>query len=236
MVKVAYTVGRFQPPTLGHVRMIRELLRRADGAPTYVFISSTDPIIPSADKEAFLRKMLTNKDGTFPENLKLVDTQKCETPCGGPRGGFMYVKNTTGISGPDVLLLVGDDQYPRFKADSPLWGKDIPIEDRPTVQALERAGPGAATYSSTKARTALAKRDSALFSTFFSDPNSALTENDIKAMGEALLENQAKWPTKKGGAEEDDTAWSELDGGRRYRRKTKRAGRGRKTRRRIKKH
>jgi hypothetical protein len=210
-----YTVGRFQPPTLGHVRMIREMLKIAGGRPAYVFISSAkDSLIPSAMKADFLAKMLS----PVPENLQLVDTAVCAVPCGGPLGGWGYLKDM-GITGPEVTLVVGGDQGPKFDpATAPMWSKVDPTE-RPSIVSIPREGPGAATFSSTKAREAVAKTGARGLKPFLME--GAITDADVQAMTDAMLAVQAKWPKKKGGAYEDDSVFDEdVDGGRR--RKTRR--------------
>lgn len=227
-----YTVGRFQPPTLGHVRMIREMLNVAKGAPAYVFISSAkDSLIPSAMKAEFLAKMLS----PVPPNLHLVDTAVCAVPCGGPLGGWGYLKDTMGLAGPDVVLVVGGDQGPKFDPKTaPMWSTIDPAE-RPSIVSIPREGPGAATFSSTKAREALAKSGVSGLKVFLTDGTNAITDDDVRKMADVLLAKQAKWPKKKGGAYEDDSVFDEdLDGGRR-RRKTYRCApkRIRGTRRRV---
>jgi hypothetical protein len=223
MVKVAYTVGRFQPPTLGHIRMIDELLTRAAGAPAYVFISSAkDSLIPSAMKKEYLEKMLT-RGGVFPKNLTLIDTATCSTSCGGPLGGWGYIKETLKITGPDVLLFVGSDQKDKFTPkDTGMWGT-VAKEERPSIAALERSGPGAATYSSTKAREAVASSGSSGLKPFLTDETNAITDSDVERMNTALLDVKAKWPTKKGGAMDYDSVFDEdIDGGRRAKTRRKR--------------
>ena len=192
--------------------MIDYLLEKANGAPTYVFISSAkDSLLPSAMKEEYLRKMLT-RNGAFPNNLTLVDTARCAPPCGGPLGGFGYLKDK-GIVGPDVLLVVGGDQGPKFHPKTaPMWST-IPSEERPSIASIERAGPGAAVYSSTKARQAVAKSGNNGLKPFLQDGSNLITDDDVARMTTALLAVQEKW---KGGSEEQSVL-GEVDGGRRRR-------------------
>lgn len=220
MVVAAYTVGRFQPPTLGHIRMIDALLEKAAGAPAFVFISSAkDTLIPSETKEEYLRKMLT-RNGVFPKNLTLVDTAKCDPACGGPLGGFGYLKDR-GMVGSDVLLVVGGDQAPKFDPKTARMWTSIPPEERPSIQSIERKGPGAAEFSSTKARQAVAKSGAEGLNPFLQDGTNSITDNDVARMATALLAVQKKW---KGGNEED-TVLGEVDGGRRRRtRRSKASG------------
>ena len=195
-MKAVYTVGRFQPPTLGHVRMIDAMLEIAKGAPAFVFVSSAkDSLLPSEMKLSYLRKMLT-RGGTFPANLTLVDTRECPTPCGGPLGGWGYLKDR-GFVGPEVMLFVGSDQQLNFDPKSANMWKTIPSEERPSILSLERSGPGAAAFSSTKAREAIAAGKS--LGPFLKDETNDITDADVAAMTTALLAVQSKWPRKKGG-------------------------------------
>jgi hypothetical protein len=233
MVKAAYTVGRFQPPTLGHVRMIDAMLKEANGAPAYVFISSAkDSLLPSAMKKDFLTKMLT-RNGSFPKNLTLVDTgADCNTPCGGPLGGWGYLKDKD-IVGPEVLLVVGGDQGPKFDPKTaPMWSTIEPME-RPSIKSIPREGEGAATYSSTKAREAIAKSGFEGLKPFLADGKNAITDEDVKRMTAQLLKVQTKWPKKKGGAEDDSVFDEDMDGGKRKRKTRKASKRIRKTKRRM---
>lgn len=188
-IEVAYTVGRFQPPTLGHVRMIDAMLAKTDGKPAYVFISSAkDSFIPSAMKERYLRKMLT-RNGVFPANLRLVDTATCAIPCGGPLGGWGYIKDKLGITGPNVLLVVGSDQGPKFDPKTAgMWTK-VPEGERPSIESIPRAGEGVATYSSTKARLALATSGVRGLNTFLMGDGNAITEEDVREMADELKPN-----------------------------------------------
>jgi nicotinic acid mononucleotide adenylyltransferase len=216
MVKAAYTVGRFQPPTLGHIRMIDALLAEANGADAFVFISSAkDSLIPSKMKKEYLRNMLT-RNGEFPANLKLVDTAKCKTPCGGPLGGFGYLKDR-GLTGPDVVLVVGGDQKDKFNpVSAPMWDT-IDKAERPSIKAIPREGSRVAEFSSTKARAAVATSGASGLKPFLTDGKNAITDEDVARMADALIAVQAKWPKKKGGS---DTVFDEDVGGRR--RKTRR--------------
>ena len=224
MVKAAYTVGRFQPPTLGHVRMIDALLEKADGAPAYVFVSSAkDSLITPELKIEFLTKMLT-RDGVFPKNLTLVNTKTCTTPCGGPLGGWGFLKEK-GLMGPEVLLVVGGDQRDKFDPNTAGMWSTTEKAERPSMSTIERSGTGAATFSSTKAREALGLSGAAGLKPFLMDKSNAVTDKDVARMATELLAVKDKWPKKKtGGGDEDLSAFDEdLDGGRR--RKTRRKSR-----------
>jgi hypothetical protein len=210
--------------------MIDALLEKANGAPAYVFVSSAkDSLIPSALKVEFLTKMLT-RGGVFPKNLTLVNTATCTTPCGGPLGGWGFLKDK-GLVGPEVLLVVGGDQRDKFNPESAGMWSTTDAKERPSMFTLERTGTGAATFSSTKAREALDKDNENGLNRFLMDGSNAVTGADVARMAAALLAVKDRWPKKKtGGGEEDVSAFDDdLDGGRR--RKTRRRVKHRKTRR-----
>jgi hypothetical protein len=204
--------------------MIDALLEKANGAPAYVFVSSAkDSLIPPALKVEFLTKMLT-RGGVFPKNLTLVNTATCATPCGGPLGGWEFLKGK-GLTGPDVLLVVGGDQRNKFDPKTAGMWSTIDSAQRPSIFSLERSGPGAATFSSTKAREQLELSGAAGLKPFLTDGSNAVTDADVARMAATLLAVKDKWSKKKtGGGDEDLSAFDEdLDGGRR--RKTRRKSR-----------
>ena len=90
MSKAFYAVGRFQPPTIGHAKMIESLIQMSKdaGARPFVFVSSAQGTgkervknpLTSDVKVSFLRKM-------FPSDVEFVDTAECEPRCGGHGSG-----------------------------------------------------------------------------------------------------------------------------------------------------
>ena len=221
--EVVYTVGRFQPPTLGHIRMIDKLLEIANGKPAFVFVSSArESLIPVEMKMEYLTKMMT-RNGSFPPNLHLVDTSKCTPACGGPLGGWKYIKENLGKTGKSVRLVVGSDQAANFDPErAPMWTEARKEGNQPSMYVLERAGPGAASFSSTNAREALKNEGPSGLTRFLQDGTNAVTSEDVKRMATDLLKVQARWPQpKKGGADDepDMSAFdADYDGGRRRRR------------------
>ena len=143
----SFAVGRFQPPTIGHARMIQEVINSRGDA--FIFVSSaTTPKssnpLTAAQKIAALKKM-------FPRGVTFVDTSECDPKCGGPVQASNYLRER-GYT--DITLLAGSDRAEMFGPDAPMWdsGKkhDIPP---PKFKALTRTeGTGATAMSGTKAR------------------------------------------------------------------------------------
>jgi nicotinic acid mononucleotide adenylyltransferase len=124
MVQVAYTVGRFQPPTIGHKKLIQAVIDAAGpGGKAYVFVSSTMTPKPknpltSAQKLPILQHM-------FPSgNVEFVDTQKCKDMgknCGGALAAFYYLINEEKHPKEKITLVVGDDRRPEFGPGADIW-------------------------------------------------------------------------------------------------------------------
>ena len=123
-----YAVGRFQPPTIGHESMIREVIAKAKelNGKAYIFISSQttpkdqNPFSVEA-KKVFLEKAFP------PEEVTFVDTSKCGPDhtgkCGGPLAAWGEL-NRLGCT--STYLIAGTDRAPIFDpklADKPknLW-------------------------------------------------------------------------------------------------------------------
>jgi len=143
----SFAVGRFQPPTIGHARMIQEVINSRGDA--FIFVSSTttpksqNPLTAS-QKIAALKKM-------FPRGVTFVDTSECDPKCGGPVQANNYLRER-GYT--DITLLAGSDRAEMFGPDAAMWnsGKEHDIPP-PKFKALTRTeGTGAAAMSGTKAR------------------------------------------------------------------------------------
>lgn len=123
MVKVAYTVGRFQPPTIGHQSLIQAVKDAAGpGGEAYVFVSSTmspkgrNPLT-SAQKMPILKHM-------FPEGVTFVDTAECtaaKKPCGGALAAFNHLMNEKKHAREEITLVVGDDHVDDFGPEANIW-------------------------------------------------------------------------------------------------------------------
>ena len=122
MVKVAYTVGRFQPPTIGHKALIQAVKDAADGGPAYVFVSST--MTPKAKNPLTSKQKLPILNHMFPSGVTFVDTQECKDkgePCGGAIAAFYWLMEKNGHKKEDIILVVGDDRKPEFGPDADIW-------------------------------------------------------------------------------------------------------------------
>jgi hypothetical protein len=147
MVKVAYTVGRFQPPTIGH-RMLIKAVQDAAGkdGEAYVFVSSTKGTgkeanrnpLSSAEKLPLLKHM-------FPTGVTFVDTAVCDPKCGGPGAAFGWLLKDHDAS--EITFVVGKERLgdpsskEYFGPEAPLWGgEDKPKPGRfvPVGHTVER--------------------------------------------------------------------------------------------------
>ena len=138
MVKVAYTVGRFQPPTIGHQKLINAVVSAAGpGGKAYVFVSSTQGTgkeklknpLTSSQKMPILTHM-------FPSGVEFVDTQVCKEeghPCGGAIAAFYYLIEQKGHAAEDITLVIGDDRKREFGASADIWKRK---------EEKDRFGPG----------------------------------------------------------------------------------------------
>ena len=143
---VTYTIGRFQPPTIGHQALIEQVKTAAgqDGR-AYVFVSSTtappakNPLT-SADKMPIL-------DWLVP-GVTYVDTALCKTeegwekPCGGAIAAFYYLLDHEKHKAEGIKLVVGNDHEDDFGPTAQIWNiKEKKNEDGTTTPA-HRFGPG----------------------------------------------------------------------------------------------
>ncbi len=125
-----YTAGRFQPPTIGHSRIIETVIHLAQrkGATAFVFVSKTrgpkDPL-SSASKVSYLRKM-------FPEGVTFVDCGLEEKPCGGPLLSNHWLRNR-GYT--DITFVAGSDREEDFGRDARIWKN---VETPPKMIFLPR--------------------------------------------------------------------------------------------------
>ena len=154
-----YCAGRFQPPTIGHARLIQMVidLSQRSGAEAFVFVSRTrgkkDPL-SSATKVAHLHKM-------FPHGVTFVDCGAEAELCGGPLLSSHWLR-ARGYE--DLTLVAGGDREENFGPDARMWKN---VENPPRFVFLPRRehdddlSPEA--MSGTKARLLAESAQEALF-------------------------------------------------------------------------
>jgi cytidyltransferase-like protein len=149
-MKAVYTAGRFQPPTIGHAKLIQTV--KSQGGDAFVFVSSSKPSgkeaaknpLTSVEKVKYLKLM-------FPSGVTFVDTATCDPACGGPLAAYEYLK---GKGYTDITLVAGSDRAAVFGEGAPIWAS---VENPPKFIGLNRdAADEVSQMSGTKAR-ALAK-------------------------------------------------------------------------------
>lgn len=228
-MEAVYSVGRFQPPTIGHAAMLQAL--SATGKPAFVFVSSSrtpaakNPLT-SAEKVAFLRKMV-------PSGVTFIDTATCSPPCGGPVAAREYLV----ARGYTTLTLVGgSDREADFGPSARIWealtaeGQTPPAFQSLTRDATDMSSSGAAgTMSGTKARKFVQDGNREAFRSAVT--LGSVTEADADALFDLLAKRLEEPPAKRqrmGGADDEslfDADDEPADGARR--RKTRRRRKGR---------
>ena len=130
MPSAIYCAGRFQPPTIGHARIIDMLidLSQHEGSEAFVFVSKTrgkkDPLC-SSTKTAFLKKM-------FPYGVTFVDCGAETSVCGGPVLSHHWLQN----KGYDkITFLAGSDHDEAFGLGAPVWKN---VENPPRIVFMPR--------------------------------------------------------------------------------------------------
>ena len=156
-MKVAYTIGRFQPPTIGHKSLIEAVIKAAEGGEAFVFVSSAmsppdkNPLT-SAMKIPILKHM-------FPNGVTFVDTATCDPSCGGPLNALKWLKEK---GKPNITLVNGSARAIDFGPESRIWSEDNKPDNFVAFGSAERNPSlediSAENMSGTKARE-FAKRD-----------------------------------------------------------------------------
>lgn len=247
MVKVAYTVGRFQPPTIGHKALIQAVVDAA-GAPdrAYVFVSAVGPDkdknpLPAELKLPILRNL-------FPKVNFIHTKQDCPgfKNCGGPSAAIAWLTTSTadggkGFKPEEITFVVGKERLDPSVAGTPvsfgperteLWEKAKPGDFLPVGASAKRdmtaPASDAANMSGTKARSYVTedntkKRD--FYMALGYDP--ATPDPNVEAVYARISE--VKFGTKTGGGEDSDYPDveggpdGELSGGRRKTRRVRRS-------------
>lgn len=147
MKKAVFAVGRFQPPTIGHARMIEEVMN--SGGDAFVFVSSAAS--PKAQNPLPVGLKVRALKQMFPSGITFVDTSICVPKCGGPVAANDYLRS---LGYTDITLIAGSDRAPIFGPESDMWKAGIANGiPPPKFKGLERTtGVGASAMSGTKAR------------------------------------------------------------------------------------
>jgi hypothetical protein len=142
-----YTVGRFQPPTIGHELLIRKVMET--GGDPFVFVSSVTT--PKDQNPLTAAQKISALQAMFPEGVTFVDTAVCAPRCAGPVAANDYLHS---LGYTDITLVAGSDRAPIFGPDAGMWKAGIKNGVLPPkFVGLERTeGIGATSMSGTKAR------------------------------------------------------------------------------------
>jgi hypothetical protein len=171
MSKVAYTVGRFQPPTIGHQMLIRKTIEAAGpGGHAYVFVSKTvdndKSPLPIKLKLPILQHMFPEekvKEESELATFKIIDTSECTPACGGPGAAFKWLRKEHPSD--EIVFVIGkerlDDQRSKeyFGPEARLWGTEerpkdenfLPVGDS-AVRDMTKPSDDEMNMSGTKAR------------------------------------------------------------------------------------
>ena len=147
MGKVAYTVGRFQPPTVGHELLIRKVMSM--GGDAYIFVSSATT--PARENPLTAEQKIAALQSMFPTGVTFVNTAVCDPRCGGPvaANDYLLAKGYT-----DITLVAGSDRADAFGPGAGMWkkGTENGVPAPKFVGLVRTEGNGATSMSGTKAR------------------------------------------------------------------------------------
>lgn len=145
MVTVAYTVGRFQPPTIGHRMLIEKTIAEAKGGNAYVFVSSTQGSKKDAAKNPLTSKQkLPLLKKMFPSGVTFVDTAECNPKCGGPTAAFEWLLRQ-GHKPEEITFVIGKERLGEdttakeyFGPEAAMWGDAKPARFVPVGLTTDR--------------------------------------------------------------------------------------------------
>jgi nicotinic acid mononucleotide adenylyltransferase len=175
--KLVFAYGRFNPPTIGHDKLMREVISQArkNGANHIVYASaSTDKRknpLDQATKIKFMKKM-------FPQNKIL--------PAGGTQRTFMEVLKFYDKMYGEIIMIAGSDRINEFQTIADKYnGKDYNYKSIKVVSSGERDpdAEGVAGMSASKMREMAKQND---FKTFKTGLTSNLSDRDAKQLFDAV--------------------------------------------------
>jgi nicotinic acid mononucleotide adenylyltransferase len=118
MTKAYFSVGRFQPPTIGHERMIREVMNK--GGDAFVFVSSATK--SKEQNPLTVEQKINALQAMFPVGVTFVNTNTCKPRCAGPVAANDYLRSN-GYT--DITLIAGSDRAPEFGSEANMWKTGI---------------------------------------------------------------------------------------------------------------
>ena len=182
-----FTFGRFQPPTLGHGVLFRELatVAQGTGADAFVFVSSTQDKkknpLPVDRKVYWLEHMYSDLP------IQFVNTTTCTVdPMGKPCKTIFQVLDALRNAGYAHLhMYVGSDRVPDFTAMLSKYNVEgvEPVTIVGTGNVRNESRGNLAGMSGTKMRNAAARRNIASFvtGTGFEKTNATLLMDEVRA-------------------------------------------------------
>jgi len=150
MKTVVFTFGRFNPPTVGHIKLAEKVksVARSNGADYKIYGSSSfdkrkNPLSPKI-KERYMRKILRDKNAVVDSNVKTA---------------FHAMKVLSDAGYEKIIMVVGSDRVAEFKKSISRYvgpGKDYDIKEFDVVSAGERdpEAEGVSGMSASKMRQA----------------------------------------------------------------------------------
>jgi len=174
--KLVFAYGRFNPPTIGHAKLMREVMTQArkNGANNAVYASaSTDKRKNPLDQKTkikFMKKM-------FPQNKIL--------PAGGTQRTFMEVLKFYDKMYGEIIMVAGSDRIAEFQRIADNYnGKDYNYKSIRVVSSGERDpdAEGVAGMSASKMREMAKSNDFKTFKTGLTN----LNDRDSKQLFDAV--------------------------------------------------
>ena len=175
--KLVFAYGRFNPPTIGHDKLMKEVITQArkNGANHIVYASaSTDKRknpLDQATKIKFMKKM-------FPQNKIL--------PAGGTQRTFMEVLKFYDKMYGEIIMIAGSDRINEFQKLADKYnGKDYNYKSVKVVSSGDRDpdAEGVAGMSASKMREMAKNND---YKTFKTGLTSNLSDRDAKQLFNAV--------------------------------------------------
>ena len=201
--KAVFTFGRFNPPTVGHARLMDVVKNAASGADHYVFTGRTnDPKknpLQYKDKITFLRAM-------FP-HMNIMDNPAIRTP--------WEALEELGKQYDEVVMVVGSDRKDDFEKQMRPYLKDFGIEKFSIVSSGERDADSndVSGMSASKARAFARAGDFKSFSQSINGGEKLKQQvyNKVRqGMGITEMANKPKMP-KKPEIKSRDPNWRDME-------------------------